>query len=132
MNEDKKAASRKTKQKEEIFRVIQDAKGPLSVKEIYDLSKITVKNIGIATVYRTVHNLLESEKIHEIKLPGESSRFETSHLDHHHHFHCIRCDRVFDVEVCPFPIENLPKGFRVDSHEIILYGVCSECNLTGK
>ncbi|TGK08926.1 transcriptional repressor [Leptospira fletcheri] len=128
MSEDKKSASRKTKQKEEIFRVIQDAKGPLSVKEIHDLSKLSLKNIGIATVYRTVNHLLESEKIHEIKLPGESSRFETSHLEHHHHFHCTECDRVFDVEVCPFPIENLPKGFRVDSHEILLYGVCSECN----
>ncbi|MGJ4747902.1 Fur family transcriptional regulator [Leptospira haakeii] len=132
MEEDKKSASRNTKQKGEILRVIRDAKGPLSVKEIHDISKKSIQNIGIATVYRSVNHLLESGSIHEIQLPGESSRFEISHLDHHHHFHCKVCDRVFDVEICPFPMENLPKGFTLDSHEIILYGICSECNTSSK
>ncbi|PJZ70628.1 transcriptional repressor [Leptospira perolatii] len=132
MDEDRKTTSRNTKQKGEILRVIQDAKGPLSVKEIHEISKQSIKNIGIATVYRSVNQLLESGRIHEIQLPGESSRFETSHLDHHHHFHCRNCDKVYDIEVCPFPIENLPKGFQVESHEIILYGLCSECSSLNK
>ncbi|RHX83432.1 Fur family transcriptional regulator [Leptospira stimsonii] len=123
-----KAALRNTKQKGEILKVLEAAKGPLSIKEIFDLSRKNLDNLGIATVYRAVNHLMETGAINEIHLPGESSRFEASHLHHHHHFHCKQCDRVFDIEICPFPLDKSPKGFTVDTHEIILYGTCSDCN----
>lgn len=125
--ENKKTVLRNTKQKGEILKVLEMAKGPLSIKEIYELSRKNLDNLGIATVYRTVNHLMENGSIHEIHLPGESSRFEASN-HHHHHFHCKQCDRVFDIEICPIPLDKSPKGFTVDTHEIILYGTCSDCN----
>ncbi|EMJ96752.1 Fur family transcriptional regulator [Leptospira alstonii] len=126
--EDKKATLRNTKQKGEILKVLEMAKGPLSIKEIYTLSRKNLDNLGIATVYRAISHLMETGTIHEIHLPGETSRFEASRLHHHHHFHCKQCDRVYDVEICPFPLDKSPKGFTVDTHEIILYGTCADCN----
>ncbi|WP_061239573.1 Fur family transcriptional regulator [Leptospira interrogans] len=125
--ESKKTVLRNTKQKGEILKILEMAKGPLSIKEIYELSRKNLDNLGIATVYRAVNHLMETGTIHEIHLPGESSRFEASR-HHHHHFHCKQCDRVYDIEICPIPLDKSPKGFTVDTHEIILYGTCSDCN----
>ena len=48
---------------------------------------------------------------------------------HHHHFHCRVCDAVFEVEACPGDFRSLsPRGFRVEAHELILYGRCAACS----
>ncbi|EMG13035.1 ferric uptake regulator family protein [Leptospira interrogans serovar Grippotyphosa str. LT2186] len=124
--ESKKTVLRNTKQKGEILKVLEMAKGPLSIKEIYELSRKNLDNLGIATVYRAVNHLME-RTIHENPSSGRISRFEASR-HHHHHFHCKQCDRVYDIEICPIPLDKSPKGFTVDTHEIILYGTCSDCN----
>jgi Fur family ferric uptake transcriptional regulator len=87
------------------------------------------ENVGIATVYRTVRLLLESGRIRSVTLPTGSVCYERSELGHHHHFHCHRCDRVFDLKTCPVHIQkkDLPKGFTLDSHDITLTGLCADC-----
>jgi Fur family ferric uptake transcriptional regulator len=48
--------------------------------------------------------------------------------EHHHHFHCRRCDKVFEIEDCPGSLRHLaPAGFQAERHEIILYGLCAGC-----
>ena len=85
--------------------------------------------LGLATVYRSIRALVDEDWLVEVELPGEPSRYEVAHKEHHHHFHCRVCDRVFDLDGCPGSLRELaPRGFRVESHEIILYGQCPECS----
>ena len=82
----------------------------------------------MATVYRTVKALLEDGTLHAVELPGAPARYELAGKRHHHHFHCRSCDGVFEVEACPAGIRGLiPGGFRLEAHEIILYGLCATC-----
>lgn len=121
---------RQTRQRDAILRVIREAPGPLTVQEIHERGRETVSGLGIATVYRTLKLLLEAELVATVVLPTGEPRYEAAELGHHHHFHCRRCERVFDLDACPVEIpRNKPYagGFLVEDHEITLYGSCPDC-----
>ena len=107
---------------------LSDADRPLTPEEILASAKEQEPSIGIATVYRSIRFFLESEQIVEVKVPGEASRYELTGKDHHHHFQCRDCGRLFEVEGCPKDIGKIvPKGFKLESHDITLNGHCREC-----
>lgn len=122
---------RTTRQRSAIRAVIDAAGRPLTPQEVLDGAREHVLEIGIATIYRNLKALLDEGVIEVVSLPGENPRYESMHTahDHHHHFHCRTCDRVFDVPGCPGSMENLaPGGFVVERHELTLYGTCSDCS----
>lgn len=119
---------RKTQQSTAIREALEEAGRPLSPQEILEAAQAEVPGLGIATVYRNVRSLVEEGRLHVVELPGSSSRYELADKDHHHHFHCRGCDGVFDIEDCPGSLKDLtPRGFRLETHEIILYGLCAGC-----
>lgn len=91
-------------------------------------AQAAVPKLGLATVYRNLKLLLDDGQIEAVTLPGEATRYEISGQAHHHHFQCQRCQRVFDVHECPGDLSRLaPRGFKVERHEITLYGLCPDC-----
>lgn len=119
---------RKTDQKAAIREVIEHADRPLTAQEICDLAQFAVPGLGIATVYRNVKSLVEREHLVAVELPGEPVRYERAGLEHHHHFQCDDCGRVFDVHGCPGGVKAIvPDGFQLRSHEILMYGRCDAC-----
>jgi Fur family ferric uptake transcriptional regulator len=120
---------RRTQQREAIERALKEANRPLSPLEILRLAKELSPGMGIATVYRNVARMLESGSIRAVDIPGAKNRYETAGKAHHHHFHCERCDRVYEVEDCPGSLARLaPSGFLTRAHEIILFGLCRSCS----
>ncbi|MBN1690382.1 MAG: transcriptional repressor [Dehalococcoidia bacterium] len=119
---------RKTSQREAIRRVIIRADRPLSTDEIFKMARKLVPGLGIATVYRTLKSLKEEGSIHEVDLPGQTSRWELSDKDHHHHFLCRTCDKLFEIEGCLGDIDRLlPPGCSLEAHNILLEGQCPDC-----
>lgn len=120
---------RHTRQRDAILHVLAEAKGPLSVPEIFALAKKKIP-IGIATVYRSINLLLTAREIQSVILPSGETRYESADLGHHDHFQCRKCERVFDLSVCPLHLASgtiIPGGFVVEDHEMTLYGSCPEC-----
>ncbi len=123
---------RQTQQRQIIERAFRDAGRPLSVPEAHALARRDLPRLGVATVYRAVNDLVEAEWLKPVELPGEPARYELADLEHHHHFHCTQCDRVFDVAGCALThAPALPRGFVLDDHEVILYGRCDRCAAQG-
>lgn len=121
---------RQTRQRDRIFQVIRDAQGPLTVQEIHERAQREIPALGIATVYRTLNLLQEGDQIRTVILPTGETRYEMSDLGHHHHFQCRVCREVYDFETCPVTLpadSTLGAGFRVERHELTLYGVCAGC-----
>ncbi|MDB5048312.1 MAG: transcriptional repressor [Fibrobacteres bacterium] len=130
---------RQTRQREIIFDIIKSSNGPLTIPQIHDKALKSLKgkkspgdkSIGIATVYRTINLLQDNQLIHSVILPSGETRYESSHLDeHHHHFQCVKCSHVYDLGICPVGIPNgttIPGGFQVQSHELTLFGLCPSC-----
>ena len=121
-------AERATRQRDAIKAVIRAAKRPLSPQEILDGARAAVRALGMATVYRNLKRLVAEGAVQVITLPGEIPRYEVTEAAHHHHFQCTTCRRVYDVPGCPGNLRRLaPRGFRVEHHDVTLYGRCSDC-----
>ncbi len=120
---------RDTPQRRAIREVLTRAGRPVSPAEVLDAGKALATGLGIATVYRNLKLLTETGWLCSVDLPGETTRYEVSGKPHHHHFLCRECDRAFEVvERCPGSHRfSAPSGFRVEAHEVVLYGVCATC-----
>jgi Fur family ferric uptake transcriptional regulator len=120
--------SRKTRQKDAIRAAFTRADRPLSPDETLSYAQKEVEGISIATVYRNIGSLVEDKWLTPVEMPGESTRYEVSGKEHHHHFHCNECGKVFEMQGCVVPVKpKLPRGFRMTGHEFFLYGVCADC-----
>ena len=119
---------RSTRQNAAIREALAAAGRPLSPAEVLDEARRRVAALGLATVYRNLKALVDAGEIQVVTLPGEAPRYEPARREHHHHFRCDVCQRVFDVHQCPGDLAGLaPPGFSVSRHEITLYGRCSDC-----
>lgn len=122
------AMERKTRQREAIRTAFEEAGRPLSTGEVLESARRDVAGLGIATVYRTIKAMVEEGLLVPVELPGEPPRYETDGKDHHHHFRCMKCDRVFDLPGCPGPFRSMvPRSFRLERHDLTLYGRCAAC-----
>lgn len=123
---------RSTRQRDAIRSAIQAAQRPLSPREVLDVARTLVRELGMATVYRNLKLLVAEGTVQVITLPGESPRYEMQEAAHHHHFQCTTCRRVYDVPGCPGDLRRLaPRGFTVEHHDVTLYGRCSDCGKRG-
>jgi Fur family ferric uptake transcriptional regulator len=119
---------RHTRQRAALHKIFQDAGRPLSAAEVHRLAERRVRGIGMATVYRNINRLVALRQLEPVDLPGEVPRYELRRQTHHHHFLCRRCGRVYDVAGCsPVLTGRLPRGFRADGHDVVLYGICAAC-----
>ena len=129
-SKEKLPGQRQTRQRTEVFAVIQQAPGPLTVPEIHEHVQRSMPHTGIATIYRTVKLLLEANLIQSVTLPTGETRYESAALGHHHHFQCKQCGQVVDIDHCPVHIAGdteLPGGYLLEDHEITMYGRCPKC-----
>jgi len=125
---DRNQMQRETRQRRAIRRIFEETEHPLSPRELLEAARDHVSGIGIATVYRNLKSLQEDGWLVPVDLPGEPPRYEVAGKEHHHHFHCRICDRVFEVEGCPGNLKSVtPDGFQLERHEFVLYGLCEAC-----
>ncbi len=123
--------SRKTLQRDAILAAVADADGPLSPMEILDAAAERVPGVGLATVYRTVKLGVETGELQAVELPTGPTRYEPADRGHHHHFECRQCQHVYDIEGCPGRFDRLlPDGFTLESHDLVLHGLCESCKDT--
>lgn len=122
---------RNTNQRRAILHALQSAPGPLTPQEVLERAQDDSEHLGLATVYRNLNALSEQGDIIAVHLPNDVPRYELAGRGHHHHFRCGQCGKVFELEgSCPVAVlegVTLPGGFKVQGHELTLYGVCSSC-----
>jgi len=119
---------RNTRQRVAIRSALERAERPLTPREVLERAQGEADSIGIATVYRALQRFEEQGLIIPVHIPGDPARYEIAGKGHHHHFRCRLCGRVFEVAGCSGNLERLaPPGFKVESHEILLVGLCAKC-----
>jgi Fur family ferric uptake transcriptional regulator len=117
-----------TRQKAAIRDAFTEADRPLSPDEVLEGAQRHHPTLGKATVYRNIQSLVDEGWLQAVEIPGDSARYEVAGKEHHHHFQCNQCRRLYELDGCiPFK-PKLPRGFRATGHEFFLYGVCAQCN----
>ena len=87
-------------------------------------------SISLGTVYRNLNLLCENGQLLKVPIPGASDRFDHT-LGDHAHAYCEVCGSVTDVlpQALPMLQEALKGGcgFQVHQMNLVLEGVCPEC-----
>lgn len=126
-----------TPQRTLILDVFLQDHGHPAPEELYRKVKDVDPSVGQATVYRTLKLLSESGLAKEIHFGDGVTRYEHKYgHEHHDHLICEKCGR--NIEVLDERIETLQEllaenhGFVLTSHRMYLYGICEDCQKTGK
>lgn len=120
---------RDTAQRRAIRRALDEAGRPLGALEVLERAQRDVPGLGLATVYRNIKALVAGKAVAPVELPGQPPRFESAGKDHHHHFLCGDCGKLYELDGCLVGLKPLlPQGFRLRAHELLLHGLCAACS----
>lgn len=82
-----------------------------------------------ASVYSALTVLREVGLVREVLLDEGITRYD-GRTDPHHHFICLNCGGIFDLEWDTFqdlPMKQLPKGLKGKCYEVTVKGQCDRC-----
>ena len=122
-----------TKQREVVLKTLYEKNEHFTPEDLYIFLKNSYPelNIGIATVYRTLNLLEESNMVTSLSFGVAGKKFELANKPHHDHMICKRCGLIIEFE--NDKIEQLQleiartHHFRLTSHLMQLQGICEKC-----
>lgn len=122
-----------TKQREVILKTLYERSEHFTPEDLHILLKHSYPqlNIGIATVYRTLNLLEESQMVTSISFGVAGKKFELANKPHHDHMICKNCGTI--IEFHNDKIEQLQleiaqtHDFKITSHLMQLRGLCKKC-----
>ena len=115
-----------------VLNVVRSTNQHPTALEVYEAVKQQRPRIGLASVYRILHSLVEQEYIRELALGDSSSRYD-GRTSRHDHALCRTCSALFDVPdeiVCSLvALQEAANtvGISLESYEVRLYGLCKQC-----
>lgn len=120
-----------TRQRNTIIAVFFRLRGHISVEELLVEVKKVNPRIGYATVYRTLHLLVESGLVEERRFGDGLARYEGhSDVEHHDHMICLECGAISEfynprLEALQEQLAE-ENNFQIYRHRLELYGACKD------
>ena len=122
-----------TIQREVILEMLYNSDEHLTPEGLHHLiqEKHPDLNTGIATVYRTLSLLEDSEMVTSLSFGAQGKKYELGAKDHHDHIICTKCGSI--SEFVDEEIELRQKkiaeelGFIMQEHSMQIYGICKTC-----
>jgi Fur family ferric uptake transcriptional regulator len=105
----------------------------LSAEDVYKILLQREEEIGLATVYRVLTQFESAGLVCRHHFEGGQSVFELNRGGHHDHLVCVKCGKV--VEFVEETIEERQRdiarehGFVLEDHSLVIYGLCSGCQV---
>ncbi len=127
---------RLTPQRMMIVEALHRSDEHVSAEEIYAEVKAKYPYANISTVYRTLELLKELGLVTEIALGDGCVRFHPADKGHHHHLVCQKCGKIIDLpESALSRLEetlNNMYQFKADLKHMAVFGLCSDCQRSGR
>ena len=99
-------------------------------KEIYELVKLKIPNVGLGTVYRNLNTLAKEGLIRKIELDDGNDRFDKT-LCLHNHLKCTTCGKAIDItpKLNSKKIKEIERktGFKITDSSFNINGICEKC-----
>ncbi|MBS9782659.1 MAG: transcriptional repressor [Arcobacter sp.] len=120
-------------QRDYILKVLYHCKKHLSAEEIAKNIKEQYNlDVGIVTIYNALKFFEEINLVKSLSIGNNPKKYELNLFDHHDHLICTKCYKI--VEFSDEEIEQRQRdiskkhNFLIQKHEMILYGLCENCN----
>ena len=115
-----------------ILELFQETNGALAHA---DIEKKTDETYDRVTIYRTLQTFVEKGIIHTIPTADNSVRYALCkdecttghHHDNHVHFICDDCGTTYCLDNITVPEVILPKGFTQKRADVLVSGICKNC-----
>ena len=99
-----------------------------------DIEKEVGDKYDRVTIYRTLQTFEEKGIIHSIPTADNSIKYalckeceEGHHHDDHVHFICTNCDKTICLDDVVSPKIDLPRGYVAENVQVVIQGVCKDC-----
>jgi Fur family transcriptional regulator, ferric uptake regulator len=122
---------RRTRQRAAVDEILHDLTEFRTAQQIHDELRHKGEGIGLTTVYRNLQLMADAGEVDIIRTVDGETAYRRCSNGHHHHLVCRSCGRT--VEVTGPAVERWAaavaerNGFREVSHELEIFGTCSEC-----
>ena len=122
---------RLTPQRDVLLHALSETTGHPTADDLFKIVRRVMPTVSHATVYRNVQELVRAGLIGTLDRSGAAVQYEIN-PEHHHHFLCRRCGQVWDVYLDKVAVtfdkhRTRLTGFRIDSRDVQLHGVCVQC-----
>ena len=122
-----------TIQREVILQTLYKSDEHLTPESLHHLLQNNFPDlkIGIATVYRTLALLEDSDMVTSLSFGAQGKKYELGAKEHHDHMICTSCGDI--TEFVDEEIENRQDaiakelGFKISDHSMQIYGICKKC-----
>lgn len=126
----RKAKLKITPQRMAVLAELTDNHDHPTADAIYQKIKQKLPNISFDTVNRTLIAFAQSGVIKVAEGQGGAKRYDPM-TEPHHHFHCVRCNRIIDFTNKEYDRIKLPESItnkhQVLGQKIVLDGICQDC-----
>lgn len=129
----KKNSLKFTIQREVILETLYNSNQHLTPESLHHLIQKKYPNLktGIATVYRTLALLEESNMVTSLSFGAQGKKYELGAKEHHDHLICTECGTITEfvdeeIEARQHLITK-KLGFKMSDHSMQIYGICKNC-----
>jgi len=120
-----------TPQRMAIVKILAKSEGHPSVEDIYDQIKKDFPTMSLATVYRNIVLIKSLGEVLELGFPDGSNRYDGNKPVPHPHVICIKCKKIVDHDLDSLDEMKkevaLETDFKILSHRLDFFGICSNC-----
>jgi len=127
-----------TIQRKTILETLYNSDEHLTPESLHQLiqKKYPDLKIGIATIYRTLALLEESQMVTFLSFGAQGKKYELGIKEHHDHLICTECGKITEfvdeqIEARQHLITK-ELGFEMSDHSMQIYGICKECQTNEK
>ena len=120
-----------TPQRFEIVKIIAKSENHPTVEEIHVEIKKNFPTMSLATVYRNIVLIKSLGEVLELGFPDGSNRYDGNKPYPHPHVICIKCKKIVDPDLDS--LDDMKKEvstethFKILSHRLDFFGICSSC-----
>lgn len=123
-----------TKQRELIFKILKSSpQKHLTPEELFSIVHRDHKQVGIATIYRTLNIFEELGIVNKQEFTDQAYTYEIidPESDHHDHIICTECGKILEDEF--LSVDDVKKSlkdnydFNLSYYSLRIYGICSDC-----
>lgn len=123
--------ARSTRQRRAVSAILADLDGFTSAQEIHDALLLRGESVGLSTVYRTLHALVDIAEADALRNNKGELLYRWCRAGHHHHLVCRNCGRAVEVE--GHTVERWADTvadrhhFTDVAHTVEIFGTCADC-----